>query len=58
MKIRPHTPPISAIITMCILLIAAARLSGFEPTTKMAVKDGFWEINGKPTYEGTDTEGC
>ncbi|MEC9031637.1 MAG: hypothetical protein VYB15_07140 [Planctomycetota bacterium] len=57
MKIRPHTPPISVIFTMCILLIAAARLSGFEPTTRMAVKDGFWEINGKPTYEGTDTEG-
>ena len=57
MKIRPHMPPASAVFTMCILVIVATRLSGFESTTRIAVKDGFWEINGKPTYEGAETEG-
>ena len=57
MKLRPHTPPTTAVFTMCILVIAATRLSGFEPTTRIAVEDGFWEINGKPTYEGAEPEG-
>jgi len=57
MKTRFYTPLIPAIFTMCVLVIATARLSAFEPTTRIAVKDGFWEINGKPTYEGADTEG-
>ena len=29
----------------------------FKPATRIAVTDGFWEINGKPTCEGTDAEG-
>jgi len=57
MKIRHHRPAISAIFTMCILAIVATRLSGFEPATRVAVEGGFWEINGKPTYEGSETEG-
>lgn len=29
----------------------------YKSETRIAEVDGFWEINGKPTYEGTDAEG-
>jgi hypothetical protein len=29
----------------------------FRPTTRIAIKDGFWELNGKPTFPGTLAEG-
>ena len=31
--------------------------SAYEPETRVSAVDGFWEINGKQTYEGTAAEG-
>lgn len=56
---RPAPSP--AFITLCSALafaiIAAGALHAYEPRTGISEADGFWEINGKPTYEGTDAEG-
>ena len=37
--------------------VAIDTLRAYEPMTRVSTTDGFWEINGKPTYEGTDAEG-
>ena len=30
---------------------------GYKPVTSISENDGFWEINSRPTYEGTSAEG-
>lgn len=53
----PARARFTAVATTILLLGFVLQLDAYEPGTRVAVVDGFWEINGKPTYEGSDTEG-
>lgn len=43
----------------CSLLLAVPTRADtpFEPQTRVSLKDGFWQINGRPTHPGSDAEG-
>ncbi len=36
---------------------AGAQAQSYKPLTRITESDGFWELNAKPTYEGTQAEG-
>ncbi|MCH2367710.1 MAG: hypothetical protein MK554_10915, partial [Planctomycetes bacterium] len=58
--IKNRAPSLAFAAGAAALLFAAFAidtLRAYEPRTRVSTTDGFWEINGKPTYEGTDAEG-
>ena len=49
--------PLLSIAALLVLAQTLVQAQAYQPLTRLTESDGFWEINAKPTYEGTAAEG-